>query len=118
MSDKSSNSKKDQLNRRDFIRIGAAAGLGAAVAGIALQGCDDTSRKLTSEANLPKVGPMDKVRVGFVGVGSQGSNHVKNFMRIDGVEIKAVCDNAKISTAVVKIDYNCEWKDGIKVSLS
>jgi hypothetical protein len=32
-------------------------------------------------------------------------------------EIKAVCDNASVSRAVIKIDYDCNWKDGIGISL-
>ncbi len=55
----------------------------------------------SSQAKLPEVDPLDTVRIGFVGVGSQGSNHVKNFMRIDGVEIKAICD--KLPERVEKI---------------
>jgi predicted dehydrogenase len=35
---------------------------------------------------------MDTVRVGFVGVGGMGGAHVQNFLRIDGVEIRAICD--------------------------
>jgi predicted dehydrogenase len=35
---------------------------------------------------------LDVVRVGFVGVGLQGTAHVENFLKIDGVEIRAVCD--------------------------
>ncbi len=46
MRDEKNNQQNDQLNRRDFLRIGAAAGLGAAVAGITLQSCNDTSHKL------------------------------------------------------------------------
>ena len=36
--------------------------------------------------------PMDTVRVGFVGVGVKGSEHVANLLRIEGVELRAVCD--------------------------
>ena len=36
--------------------------------------------------------PIDVVRVGFVGVGLQGGSHVRNFLRIEGVEIVAICD--------------------------
>jgi predicted dehydrogenase len=36
--------------------------------------------------------PLDVVRVGFVGVGHQGTAHVENFLRIEGVEIRAICD--------------------------
>jgi len=36
--------------------------------------------------------PLETVRIGFVGVGHQGSSHVTNFLKIDGVEITAICD--------------------------
>src|SRR6185503_14417857 len=36
--------------------------------------------------------PMDRVRVGFVGVGGQGSVHVENFLTLEGVDVKAICD--------------------------
>ncbi|MFQ5745503.1 MAG: Gfo/Idh/MocA family protein [Acidobacteriota bacterium] len=36
--------------------------------------------------------PIDLVRVGFVGVGLQGSAHCRNLLQIDGVELAAVCD--------------------------
>jgi hypothetical protein len=35
---------------------------------------------------------MDRVRVGFVGVGGMGGAHVRNFMGLEGVEIVALCD--------------------------
>jgi hypothetical protein len=35
---------------------------------------------------------LDTVRMGFAGVGGQGTGHFGNFLKIDGVEIKAVCD--------------------------
>ena len=35
---------------------------------------------------------MDRVRIGFVGVGGMGSAHVRNFLKIEGVEVRAVCD--------------------------
>ncbi len=34
------------------------------------------------------------VRVGFVGVGLQGTEHVKNLLDLEGVELRAVCDIA------------------------
>src|SRR5690606_27772201 len=36
--------------------------------------------------------PLQTVRMGFVGVGHQGTSHVRNFLRIPGVEIRAICD--------------------------
>ncbi len=36
--------------------------------------------------------PLERVRIGFVGVGLQGGGHVRNFLRIEGVDVVAVCD--------------------------
>ena len=36
--------------------------------------------------------PIDPVRIGFVGVGGQGTSHVHNLLKIDGCVIKAVDD--------------------------
>ncbi|MFO7865662.1 MAG: Gfo/Idh/MocA family oxidoreductase, partial [Candidatus Aminicenantes bacterium] len=36
--------------------------------------------------------PLETVRIGFVGVGLQGSSHIRNLLRIEGAEIRAVCD--------------------------
>jgi len=36
--------------------------------------------------------PLDVVRIGFVGVGLQGTAHVENFLKNEGVEVRAVCD--------------------------
>ncbi len=89
------NEKKhiNDLDRRSFIKLGTAATVGAAVVGFTSQ--EESYKKVKSldtKPYLPKLKPLDKVRIGFVGVGSQGSQHVKNFLRIENVEIKAVCD--------------------------
>ncbi len=77
-------------SRRDFLKIGAAAGLGAAAAGLGLE---------AMPPGLPGAGrtqfrapALKTVKVGFVGVGGMGSAHVQNLLNIDGVELKAVCD--------------------------
>src|ERR671932_2899625 len=57
--------------RRDFLRVGAGLRAAMAVGGAK---------------------PIESVRVGFVGVGVKGSEHVSNLLRLDGVELKAVCD--------------------------
>src|SRR3954465_6447375 len=62
--------------RRDFLRLGAGLGAAAAMGGAASAG----------------VKPIESVRVGFVGVGVKGSEHLANLLRLDGVEVKAVCD--------------------------
>ncbi len=92
MKDKHLISEDKELKRRDFLKLGAAAGLGAALAGISLEGCSDKSKNLSTLPGQPKTEPIDIIRIGFVGVGNQGSNHVMNFLKIEGVEIKAICD--------------------------
>jgi len=41
------------------------------------------------ELSVPKIDP---VRIGYVGVGGMGSSHVRNLLRIPGVELRAICD--------------------------
>jgi predicted dehydrogenase len=78
-------------SRRDFLKIGAAAGIGAAVAGLGLEG--KTPPGLPGEARTQFAAPpIPTVKVGFVGVGGMGSAHVQNYLNIEGVEIKAICD--------------------------
>jgi len=36
--------------------------------------------------------PIDTLRIGFVGVGGMGTHHVKNLVRMPGVQVAAVCD--------------------------
>ena len=99
-----------KLNRRDFLRIGVAAGLGSAL-GKAVPGgscaasppCAGSSGDTLLEF---KVSPIDPVRIGFVGVGGMGSAHVQNFLKIEGVEIKAVCDI--VEEKVARIQSWCE----------
>ncbi len=79
------------LNRRDFIRATAAAGVGMAIT---------TGMTKTAQAKWlftkPMVGfsvpPIENVRIGFVGVGGMGSAHVRNLLKIKGCQITAVCD--------------------------
>ena len=81
-------------NRRDFLKLGALAGLGTAF-GTALQGCAAGDRRAAlspAPAEPFAAPPMERVRIGFVGAGGMGTHHVRTLLRIDGVEMKAVCD--------------------------
>jgi len=88
-----SEDSRQGFNRREFIKMGAMAGIGTAIGAAALMSCD-RERRLTSTApeNLLALPKLEKIRMGFVGVGHQGSTHVHNFTKIPGVEIKAICD--------------------------
>lgn len=82
--------KKNQ-SRRDFLKIGAAAGLGAAVAGLGLEAKERGAAPGEGRSQF-RVPALPTVKVGFVGVGGMGSAHVMNYLNIEGVEIKAICD--------------------------
>ncbi len=88
---KSETNTENQVNRRDLLKTGLLAGVGLALGGVGGTGCASAARKATPLFEL-KAAPMDVVRVGYVGVGGMGSNHVNNLLKIEGVQLKAVCD--------------------------
>ena len=90
---------KKNWTRRDFLNQAAMASLGAVAAtrGAAAKPTTDRFADYgVPEGYLSPTGfaapPLDVVRIGFVGVGLQGGWHIKSFLQIDGVEIKAICD--------------------------
>ena len=66
------------LNRRDFIKTGAGAGLYLAAGGYG---------SLASGCSYER-----PVRIGFVGVGGRGTGMLKNALKLEGVEVPVVCD--------------------------
>jgi predicted dehydrogenase len=82
---------ENRPNRREFLKEATAAGFGIALAGAANAGCVP-SWLSSRAAPAPTAEPMTRVRIGFVGVGGQGTSHVANFLKIPGVEVRAVCD--------------------------
>ncbi len=82
---------KNQLNRRDFIKTVAATGVGLVIG-------DDLLAALNHDVHSGPFrfgvagAPMEKVRIGYVGVGGMGTAHVENLLKIEGAEIVAVCD--------------------------
>jgi hypothetical protein len=98
-------------SRRDFIRTGAAAALSAALP--PLKSVPSSPSVLKTVGTVETVGgpaaifrtePMERVRIGFVGVGGQGMTHVENLLEIPGAELTAVCDivEAKVQAAQAK----------------
>ncbi len=73
------------MNRRHFIRTG----IGATVGGLAIAHANALPN---SQGGEVKANPIPVVRIGYVGVGGMGTNHVRNLTQIPGCEIKAVCD--------------------------
>ncbi|SFG38044.1 Gfo/Idh/MocA family protein [Pontibacter chinhatensis] len=98
-------------NRREFLKLSGLAGISIAGTGL-LAGCatgsaaeeqaksnldqiaQQAKRKYTQQFNMsgysaPK---LDKVRIGFVGLGMRGPGAVYRMSNIEGVEIVALCD--------------------------
>ncbi len=78
----------DDLSRREFLEVVTAGGVAAGVGHPDSLGAGPAPRP----TGLFAAPPLDIVRVGFVGVGHQGASHVANFLKLDGVEITAICD--------------------------
>ena len=79
-------------DRRDFLKTSLTTGLGLAAGGLAVSGCAGLRQFVPAPAELLRTTPIETVRVGIVGVGRMGSNHVRNLLAIEGVQLKAVCD--------------------------
>jgi predicted dehydrogenase len=65
------------ISRRDFIRTGSAAGLGLS---------------LLSFPNILLAKDDRKVKIGLIGVGLRGRNHLNLLLRRADVEVVAICD--------------------------
>jgi len=85
---------KKGLNRRDFLKKTSTAGLGMALGSMTMSkyGCVRQPQLETVPVEHLAAPPIETVRVGYVGVGNQGSGHLRNLLRIEEVQIKAVCD--------------------------
>lgn len=98
-----------KTNRKDFLKLVGLAGLSAAGATI-LPACspgadgknksnldrirEQALKKHTQQFNMsgyaaPK---LDTVRIGFIGLGNRGPAAVRRMSKIEGVQIKALCD--------------------------
>ncbi|MFW6078209.1 MAG: Gfo/Idh/MocA family protein [Gemmatimonadota bacterium] len=92
----------DGYDRRRFLKTAAATGIGLSLGARELGARGPDSGGSGPPAGLDlgsspgpdlfRAPPLDVVRVGFVGVGHQGTGHVRNFLEIENVEIRAICD--------------------------
>ncbi|MCH7716593.1 MAG: Gfo/Idh/MocA family oxidoreductase [Gemmatimonadetes bacterium] len=93
--DNHSDDSRNNLDRRDLLKVGAA-GIGAAMLGASASARTASAATPAglgqAPADLFAAPPMEQVRIGFVGVGLQGSSHCRNLLRIEGVQLKALCD--------------------------
>jgi predicted dehydrogenase len=89
-------------NRRNFLKLTGLTGFGIAGSSF-LKGASKQSPLDLLQNNYQKkeqhfnmsgyaAPKLDTVRVGFIGLGMRGPEHLKNMTMLEGVEIKAVCD--------------------------
>ena len=83
-----------KLNRKNFLKIAGLAATGFVVktshAGINAPFSGKHIQKFNMHGYAaPR---LDKVRVGFIGTGNRGTANMAQFARVEGVEIKALCD--------------------------
>jgi hypothetical protein len=100
-----------KINRKNFFKLA-----GFAAAGLAIKrGQANTIYPYTynhvQKFNMHgyAASALNKVRVGFIGLGSRGSGVVRQFAAVEGVEIKALCDliPERLSRAVERLkQYN------------
>ena len=76
----------DDLKRREFLKLGGAAVVAGATP-LGAQAAQSTAQNAPFSA-----APIEMVRIGYVGIGGQGSGHVRNLLGIPGCRITAVCD--------------------------
>ena len=76
--------KTKQFNRRMFIqRVGLAAGAAAAFPAIIPSSALGRGRRPA---------PSDRITMGFIGMGSMGTNNLQGFLEKEDVQVLAVCD--------------------------
>src|SRR5687767_15886168 len=87
-----------KTSRRDFLKVSGLTGIGLASSTVA------KSNDVFNEENFKKKGSqhfnmsgyaapkLETVRIGFIGLGQRGPGAVKRMSKIEGVEIKGLCD--------------------------
>lgn len=79
-----------RLPRREFLKVSGAAAVAGAVAASAREA--QASASAGYDTWPFAVAPIPMVRIGFVGVGLQGTGHVRNLVSIPGCRVTAICD--------------------------
>lgn len=84
-----------KISRRDLLKSGALAGITATLAsGIEISAADDKKTAGKSMIGVP-FEKREKVRFGIIGSGERGKSMIHDFLGIENLEIKAICDNVR-----------------------
>jgi hypothetical protein len=77
------------MDRRDFLRLSSSALAAGALAAQQRAAADEQQPQPASPLTAPRI---ETVRIAYVGIGGQGSSHVRNLLKIPGCRVTAVCD--------------------------
>jgi predicted dehydrogenase len=84
------------LSRRDFVKASATTAVGLGLGMSAFGNADPAPKRRSKSAN-------DKIVFGLIGCGGMGASNMRTFMRMEDVEIAALCD---VDTSRIPNDYN------------
>ena len=79
----------EKTNRRNFLKLSSIAGLGLV---LPEKIPNVTASEAQQEGMLTAKLPKDKVRIGFIGTGMRGRNHVEQILLRVDCEVVAICD--------------------------
>jgi hypothetical protein len=80
------------MDRRNFLKLGGSAVAAGALAGRTAESAERSVSAGAAPDMQLAAPPIETVRIGYVGIGGQGSGHVRNLLKIPGCRITAVCD--------------------------
>lgn len=103
-------SKSRKLDRREFIKRGAAAGGVAASLSFGAQAAPEII-----SARTLRDSPNGRVTLGFIGVGARAHQHLESLKQVAGVEVIALCDayTGRIERALERTRGRAKaYKDG------
>jgi len=85
--------------RRDFLKTTMLSGAALSLSGVPVFGkeiIEYSEQQAKSTKNKSMLGfacePIKTVRIGFIGLGMRGPDAVRRMMKLEGVEVKALCD--------------------------
>ena len=83
-------------NRRNFLKATGLASLalagGSTLQGNASESVERGTRRQRFNMSGYAAPSIEKVRIGIIGLGNRGPSHLETMRRIEGVEIRALCD--------------------------
>jgi predicted dehydrogenase len=91
--------QRSQVNRRDFLRVAAAAAVGPMI----------VPRHVVARSQT--IAPSDRITLAHIGVGSMGGGHVRGFLKMPDVRVVAICDIREETLEKMKTAVDQQYGD-------